>query len=112
MPSVIISSSEDSESEAFSVEHESDKNKSQDLAGSDSADVFLSEEDEEPAKGKSMEMGIGNEKEPSKSAGKVTVKQEKTQKKRYASDVVDVKEENENGNAKRRSNELFGETEQ
>ena len=104
MPSVIISSSEESESEAFSFEKQSNENISQKMAGSDSEDVFISEDDDTPQKDKSLEMGVGNEIEPNKSTKKVTVKQEDEPTKRNASDLIKVKEESEGGVAKRRRN--------
>lgn len=57
MPSVIISSSEESESEALSIEKQSDDSMSQSVVESDSEEVFVSEDDEKPQKGKSLEMG-------------------------------------------------------
>lgn len=58
MPSIITSSSEDSESEAFTVESQSDENDYEKIVVSDSDDVFLSGDDEIQKKDKSMEMGV------------------------------------------------------
>ena len=104
MPSVIISSSEESESEAFSIEKQSDESMSQSVVESDSEEVFVSEDDEKPQKGKSLEMGLGNEIEAKKSTQQVTVKQENAPRKRNAPDLIKVKEENESGATKRKRN--------
>lgn len=104
MPSVIISSSEESESEAFSIEKQSDESMSQSVVESDSEEVFVSEDDEKPQKGKSLEMGLVNELEAKKSTQQVTVKQENAPRKRNAPDLIKVKEENESGATKRKRN--------
>ena len=110
MPSVIISSSEESESDAFSIEKQSDESMSQTIVESDSEEVFASDDDEEPQKGKSLEMGLGNELEAKKSTQKVTVKQENVPGKRNASNLINVKEENESGAKKRKRNYQTKET--